>query len=308
MGSDKPLVSVICLCYKQASFVEDALESVWAQTYPHVELIVVDDGSSDNSVEVIRRALVSHPDVQFLALPENQGNCRAFNQGLALSSGKYIIDLAADDVLLPERVAEGVKALEAAGEEYAVNFTDVTYIDPLGVSLRGHYKRDRHGKIREKVPQGWVYEDILSRYFISSPSMLMRRLVLEAVGGYDESLAYEDFDFWLRSSRYWKYCFTDRTLVKKRIVPGSWSTRQYEKQSRQLESTLKICRKAQALNRHKSEEQALGRRLSYEIRQAIRKQVFDVAGELLELKKEVKPNLIEDQLYAFFIKRRLSFL
>ena len=301
-----PLVSIICLCYNQASFVKEALESVWVQTYPNIELIVVDDGSTDGSAEVIQEVLKSRPEVQFLALNENIGNCRAFNKGLKNSRGKYIIDLAADDILLPERVTEGVTALEQAGVEYAVNFTDAVYIDVKGVELRSHYKRDKDGVLLEKVPQHSVYADLLQRYFICTPSMMFRKEVMEELNGYDEALAYEDFDFWVRSSRNWKYCFTDRILVKKRIVPQSWSTLQYDNKNRQLESTLKVCYKAKELNKTKEENIALSHRLKYEMRQALRFRNFKVAAHMLALKKEVDPHYFEDFLYSFLIKNHIS--
>lgn len=294
-------MSVICLCHNQASYVKEAMESVWDQTYPAIELIVVDDGSSDGSAEKIRQLLLNKSEVQFLALPENVGNCKAFNLGLQKSKGKYIIDLAADDVLLPERVEEGVKALEAAGEDFAVHFSDALYINHQGRFIKQHYRHAKEGVLSEKVPQGWVYADILQRYFICTPTMMMRRSVLDALGGYDESLAYEDFDFWLRSAREWQYCFTDKVLVKKRVVPGSWSSRQYEKKSRQLESTLKVCRKAKELNRSKEEAGALAKRLDYEIRQAIRYKHFDIAREMLNLKKGVLQEPWKDIPYRFLV-------
>lgn len=295
-----PLVSIVCLCHNQASFVQEALESVWAQAYPEVELIVVDDGSKDGSVELIRKLLADRPEVAFLEIPESIGNCRAFNRGLKRCTGKYVIDLAADDVLLPQRVKVGVKALERAGEEFAVHFTDALYVDVKGKVLRGHYKRNGKGALLEKVPQGWVYEQVVQRYFICTPSMMMRKAVLDALGGYDEILAYEDFDFWVRSARHWQYCFTDEILVKKRIVPGSWSARQYEKESRQLESTLAVCRKARNLNKTRAENEALAKRLRYEIRQAIHKGNWKLAGDLFNLKKEVQPSVLDSFISGIF--------
>ena len=301
-----PLVSIICLCYNQASFVKEALESVWAQSYQNLELIVVDDGSTDNSAVVIQELLKGRAEVQFLALNENIGNCRAFNKGLKISRGRYIIDLAADDILLPLRVAEGVVALEQAGAEYAVNFTDAVYINVKGVELRTHYKRSKEGVLLETVPQHWVYAHLLKRYFICTPSMMFRKEVMEALNGYNEALAYEDFDFWVRSSRNWKYCFTDKVLVKKRIVPQSWSTLQYDNKNRQLESTLQVCYKAKELNITEEENIALSHRLKYEMRQALRFRNFKIAGKMLALKKEVNPHYLEDLLYSFLIKNQLS--
>lgn len=298
----KPLVSIICLCYNQAPYVQEAMESAWKQTYPAIELIVVDDGSTDESATKIRQLLQHKPQVQFIALPKNIGNCRAFNLGLHKSKGKYIIDLAADDLLLPERVAEGVRALEAAEEGFAVHFTDALYITPQGKPIKQHFKHDKKGRLSEKVPQGWVYADILQGYFICTPTMMMRRSVLEALGGYDESLAYEDFDFWIRSAREWQYVFSDRVLVKKRVVPNSWSARQYDRESRQLESTLRVCSKAKELNRIAAEDKALASRLAYEIRQTLRTGNFDMGNKMLVLKKRAKSEFMKDSIYHFLLR------
>ena len=306
MPASNPLVSIICLCYNQAPFVQEALESVWAQTYPEVELIVVDDGSADGSPEFIRSLLVNRSEVQFIDIPETIGNCKAFNRAFKLCRGKYVIDLAADDVLIPERVAEGVKALEEAGADYGVHFTDAVFINIEGKELRRHYKRNKDGSLAEKVPQGWVYQEVVERYFICTPTMMMRRSVLDALGGYDESLTYEDFDFWLRSSRHWKYHFSDQVLVKKRVVPGSLSSRQYEKESKQLESTLKICRKAKGLNESPEEERALAIRLAYEIRQAIRTGNFETGNKMLALKEQQRSQLLEDSIYRFLLRYRIK--
>ncbi|HHL53227.1 MAG TPA: glycosyltransferase family 2 protein, partial [Flammeovirgaceae bacterium] len=93
----QPLVSVICLSYNHAAYVGEAIASVLAQNYPRVELIVVDDGSSDASVSAIKQALAGKKDIKFIALQENIGNCRAFNLAWRQAQGDYIIDLAADD-------------------------------------------------------------------------------------------------------------------------------------------------------------------------------------------------------------------
>ncbi len=299
----QPLVSIVCLCYNHASWVQEALNSAWSQAYPNIELIVVDDASTDDSKKVIEQWLQDKPQVQFLSLQQNLGNCRAFNQALAIARGEYIIDLAADDVLLPERVATGVTDLEKAGPEGGVHFCDAWYINDKGKLLKPHYKRNEKGMLLQQIPEGWVYRQLVERYFICTPTMMMRRKVFDQLGGYDESLAYEDFDFWIRSARHWKYCYADQILVKKRVLPRSWSARQYDQESAQLASTLKVCYKAKELNVTPEEDQALGKRLRYELRQAIKHRQWQMAAEFLALKKEVWPVLWEDRLYAAFIKK-----
>lgn len=261
-----PAVTVICLCYNQGRFVKEAIESVRAQTYPNVQLLVVDDASSDNSVGIIKACLATIPSARFFSLSKNMGNCKAFNHALKYADGDFVIDLAADDILLPDRISEGVKALMTAGERYGVNFTDAYKISEDGRILSRHSDRFPH----DTIPQGDIYRELISRYFICSPTMMFRAEVIRTLKGYDESLSYEDFDFWVRSSRNFLYCYTPKLLVKKRMVKGSMSARQFSLFDRQLESTFRICEKIFRLNQSADEQRALQQRILYEIRVCFR--------------------------------------
>jgi glycosyltransferase involved in cell wall biosynthesis len=108
----KPWVTVICVCYNHEDYVEEALRSVVEQTHPNVELIVIDNGSTDGSASRIARFVQRHPAIRFLKNSVNVGLNRAFNQGLALAGGRYVVDLSADDVLLPNRLAQQADLFE----------------------------------------------------------------------------------------------------------------------------------------------------------------------------------------------------
>src|SRR3712207_5573157 len=110
-GDNTPLVSVVIPCYKQAHFLGEAIESVLAQSYPHFEVVVVDDGSTDNTSEVAAR----YPGVRCVR-QDNQGLAAARNSGLAHSKGEYLLFLDADDRLLPHALEVGVERLEAHPE------------------------------------------------------------------------------------------------------------------------------------------------------------------------------------------------
>lgn len=261
-----PRVTVICLCHNQARFVRDAIFSVLQQDYTNLQLLVVDDASTDESVAVIRECLTDRADIRFFAHSTNLGNCRAFNEALLHAEGEYIIDLAADDVLLPARVRRGVQALEEAGELYGVNFSDADWISESGEHLYQHSDRFPHNTI----PQGNIYRDLIERFFICSPSMIFRRSVMNHLNGYDSTLSYEDFDFWIRSSRRFYYCYTPEVLVQKRVVRNSMSEKQFSLFSPQLRSTFRVCEKILALNRNMNEREALRRRILYEMRVSFR--------------------------------------
>src|SRR6056297_934697 len=116
---DNPLVSVIIPSYNHAQYIESAIESVLAQTYPNIELIIVDDGSSDNSHEVIRK-YEEHPQISIILNKKNKGQSAVINQALATSSGKYIAILPSDDWFLPEKIALQVAKMEACDQEVGV--------------------------------------------------------------------------------------------------------------------------------------------------------------------------------------------
>jgi glycosyltransferase involved in cell wall biosynthesis len=261
-----PTVTVICLCHNQGRFVKEAIESVRTQTYPNIQLLVVDDASTDNSVAIIKACLDTIPSARFFPLSQNMGNCKAFNHALKYADGDFFIDLAADDVLLPDRISEGVKALMAAGKDYGVNFTDAYRVAEDGKVLSRH--SDTFPP--QTIPEGDIYRELIARYFICSPTMMFRADVIRALAGYDDSLAYEDFDFWIRSSRNFSYCYTPQVLVKKRIVKDSMSARQFSLFDRQLESTFRVCEKILTLNRSADEQKALRQRILYEMRVCVR--------------------------------------
>ena len=191
-----PLVSIICLNHNQGIFLTDALNSVLEQTYRNFELLIVDDGSTDDSEEIIKHYKRLHPEIEIFLLEESIGNCKAFNIGLKVASGKYIIDLAADDILFPQRLELQVQEFEKLEEEYTMCFTGAVHIDEQGKVTNNHYKRSEIGILKETVPTGDVYKDVIERYFICTPTMMMRASHLIEMGGYDEELNYEDFDYW----------------------------------------------------------------------------------------------------------------
>lgn len=260
------LVTVICLCHNHKAFVVEALQSVLQQTHAQVQLIVVDDASTDGSKVVIANFVSQQSNIEYIDLPENVGSCKAFNIALKKAKGDFIIDLAADDVLLPERIQEGLACFEKNGPEYGLQFSDALLIQADGKSSGLHSDKFPH----TSIPQGDIYKDLIERYFICSPTMMFRKELIDALGGYDEQLSYEDFDLWIRSARRWKYCYIPKALIKRRILPGSLSAKQFSIRSSHQHSTYIICRKIMYLNRTRAEQQALNKRIRYEMRVNLR--------------------------------------
>ncbi|RYU78229.1 glycosyltransferase [Hymenobacter persicinus] len=284
--TDLPLVTIVALCYNHARFLREALDSIRAQTYPHLEVWLVDDASTDGSVAVLQEYAAANPGWKTLLLSRNVGNCAAFNQAFRQSAGEFLIDFATDDVLLPTRVAEQVAAFQRLEASYGVVYSDAELIDEDSRHVRFHYRRDPGGQLHPRPAAGWVFADVLRRYFISTPTMLMRRSTLAQLGGYDETLAYEDFDFWVRASRLAQFHFLDAVTTRKRLHPASMSRRGYRPNDPFLASTIRVCHKALALCQTADERAALAVRVRWELRQAVRWGNFREATELYALLRE----------------------
>lgn len=299
---DQPLVSVVCLCYNHEGFVDEAVQSVLDQTYPSVEIIIVDDASHDGSAEKIRAIKARHPALQILLLDKNLGNCRAFNAGLAMAQGDFVIDLAADDVMMPDRIQKQIQFFETLPEEYGVVFTDAEYIDSAGRFLRNHFQYLLDKGLLHEIPQGDVYRNVLTQYFIASPTMMIRREVMDSLNGYDGQLAYEDFDFWVRSARRYKYAFLNEKLMRIRRTGNSMSSGWYKPGDRQLHSTYLVCRKAQQLSFSKEDTRALLIRVRYELRQSCFSGNFYEARLFFQLLTDITSPSISDKVIMSLVR------
>ncbi|WP_210515120.1 glycosyltransferase family 2 protein [Hymenobacter terricola] len=281
-----PLVSIVALCYNHAPFVREALDSIRAQTYPNLEVWLVDDASTDDSPAILQEYAAQNPGWHLLLLPENLKNCRAFNQAFWQCRGEFVVDFATDDVLLPERVASQVAAFQALPASYGVVYSNAELIDENGQLLRLHHRPDRHGRLRPRPASGWVFADVLDHYFICTPTMMMRRAVLARLGGYDEALSYEDFDFWVRASRDWQFFYQEAVTTRRRRHPRSMSTKAYQPNDPYLASNIAVCHKALGLLRTPWEQAALATCLRWELRQAVRRGRYPEARQVLGLLRQ----------------------
>uniref|UniRef100_UPI0040477A22 glycosyltransferase family 2 protein n=1 Tax=Roseivirga sp. TaxID=1964215 RepID=UPI0040477A22 len=304
----KPLVSVICISYNHAPFIGEALNSIFAQTYPNLELIILDDASKDESQKTIKELIQGRENISFFPHIENEGYTQTFNQGLKHAKGEFIIDFALDDVMLPDFIEKSVERLTEMGDDYGVSFSNAQYISAQSDVIGDHNAILRKKRLIDQIPDRDIFEMILKRYFICTPTMVIRKVVFDRMGGYDEGLAYEDFDFWVRSSRQFKYTYIDEVLVQKRKLESSMSANRYlHRKNQQMASILKVCQKAFTLCKSKSELKALKERLYYEHRQCIRHEAFPLAQEYITLIKAVHGNSVKARIVAGLIRLGIDF-
>jgi glycosyltransferase involved in cell wall biosynthesis len=275
--NSSPLVSVICLCYNHERFVEEALRSVLEQDYPNMEIIVVDDCSTDGSVAKIRTLQQQYPKLEVIENKENLGNCKAFNKGFRHAAGTFLVDFSTDDVMLPQKIQKQVQRFLSLDERYGVVYSDAEIIDEggrfLGYHHQGTARADYH-------PEGDVFKEVLQKYFISPPTMMFRRSILSPTQGYDERLAYEDFNFWITSARAYYYAFVPEALVQRRVVAGSLSASFFTvRKTAVFETTQIVLKKAFELCRTESEQQVWIQRVRFELKHATMMEQRAVASE-----------------------------
>jgi glycosyltransferase involved in cell wall biosynthesis len=216
-----PLVTVVIPCYNQAHFLGEAIESVLSQSYRNFEIIVVDDGSTDETSEVASR----YEEVRLIR-QENRGLSGARNTGIRDSQGEFLVFLDADDKLLPGALEAGLRCFEAH-PECAFVFGDFRYIGidgaplgkdkvflPLQIASIKVVNRDQRGP--------WSVEDrysvLLYHNFIMHATVMYRERIFGAVGDFNEALrASEDYELYLRIVRQFPiYCHGDMVAEYRR--------------------------------------------------------------------------------------------
>ncbi len=208
----EPRVTVLVPSYNHARFVVATVQSVLDQTEPAVEVLVIDDGSTDDSLS--RLAAIDDPRVTVLA-HENCGLSRTLNRGLALARGRWVKLLPSDDMLAPRCLTLQLEAARA-DPGIGVVFCLPEVVDPDGRPLA------------DPAPQAWFDTDardepailprLVERNFLCAPGALFDRDLARRVGGFDPALAVaQDYDLWLRLLPH-----TRATLVPRRLVRVRW--------------------------------------------------------------------------------------
>ncbi len=220
--SHLPAVSVVIPTHNYAVFLGKAIQSVLDQTFQDWELIVVDDGSTDNTPEVV--ATFSDPRIRYLR-QANGGVAVAVNAGAKASRGQYVGLLGADDILMPDALALQVQVLDSFPDVGLV-FGQAYIIDPLdtvrGLKVPFPYRRPTI------IPCGQALRALLRKNPIIASSVMVRRRWFPAVGGFDLSLQWssgEDWAFFVKVAAYASLAYVPRPLVKYRVHPNSLTAR-----------------------------------------------------------------------------------
>lgn len=220
-----PKISVVLPVFNSGAYLEPALRSVLRQTYPDFELIAINDGSTDGSLQWLQKMASEDSRIRVITRP-NKGLVATLNEGLELAEGEYIARMDADDVALPTRFATQMEYLEAHPECVAVG-SRVLLIDADGLPICEFAKATSHEEIDADHMEG-------RGGAIPHPSVIVRKAALLQVGGYREEYIYaEDLDLFLRLAEVGRLANISEALLKYRQHPTSigYSKRALQKRS-----------------------------------------------------------------------------
>ncbi|MGB0355665.1 MAG: glycosyltransferase family 2 protein [Opitutales bacterium] len=231
-GTDNFSVSVIIPTFNRVEYLPDALDSVYSQTHPVTEVIVVDDGSTDHTVEKLSP---SYPSVQFLR-QENQGVSSARNLGIAKASHPWIALLDSDDRWTPQKLERQITHLSQNPSLRAVHTGEKWIRDGKEINIPASLDKSKEG----------LWERSLEKCIICPSSVLLHQSVFEKTGTFDPSLAIcEDYDFWLRLLLTHQVGLIEEPLVHKygghpdQLSMSTWGLDRFRVQSLEKISTFK---------------------------------------------------------------------
>ena len=207
------LVSVVIPVYNVEKFIEKTIQSVLAQTYKNIEILVIDDCSPDNSAKIIKSMAETNPEIKYYKLDKNSGVASARNKGIEIAQGQYIAFLDSDDLWKPDKLSKELDLLKRTGGEFA--FTALEMIDESGNLVKG--KR----KVRETVD----YNFLLTNTMIATSTVL---LDISKIGKFQMPLirSGQDYATWLMLLRDDRIAYgLDEALTQYRRTEGSLSSK-----------------------------------------------------------------------------------
>lgn len=215
-----PKVTVLMAVYNGLKYLPEAISSVLNQTYSNFEFIIIDDGSTDKSCEVIEDFALKDQRIRFYQ-QKNKGLARTLNAGIKIARGKYIARMDADDICVPSRLQDQLRTIET--HDFGLIAGGVCWIDHKGTEI---------GKYKPTICPSEMRNLLREGTHIIHPTVIFRRKIVEKLGGYRPLFRYaQDYDLWLRMSEYTDLACTPKVVLKYRIHEKQVSVKSIESQS-----------------------------------------------------------------------------
>ena len=207
--SNQPLISVVIPVYNAEKYIAETINSILSQTHTNLEIVAVDDGSKDSSVELLK----TFGEKVRVIEQSNSGPAAARNRGVQEARGEWIAFIDSDDIWLPEKLE---KQLAYTAPKYQWSYTDCVFMGGVNDG-----RRDSEFSVKH---EGQILKHLVERNFIGTSSILIRRDLYLDEGGFDEKLkSIEDWEFWVRIAAREAVGFINEAFVKYRIHPSSSS-------------------------------------------------------------------------------------
>jgi len=215
MKNNSPKVSIILPTYNRAHIIEKAIQSVLNQTYQDFEIIIIDDGSKDDTKKIIRGFQEKDNRIKYIRFEENKGAAAARNAGIKMSKGEYITFQDSDDEWVIDKLEKQMKVIETSSENivvycgfWRIDGDEKTYIPDIKISNR----------------EGNIHKELLKGNFVDTPSILLPKKNLEKIGMFDENLLrLQDWDLSIRLSKYYNFKLIDEPLYISYLLSDSIS-------------------------------------------------------------------------------------
>jgi glycosyltransferase involved in cell wall biosynthesis len=223
MVNHLPLVSVQVPVYNHENYVEACLDSVLADKYPNKELVIMDDGSTDNSPQIVNDWVTKNRyqiDVRFFPRP-HRGLTRTLNELITICKGDYLVSLASDDMLIDGGISTRLRYLLNHKKKLAV-IGDCIVVDTAGVKVHESAIFDLNGANRNNYLSPKKFKkQIISQWAIPGPVLMVKKEIYSVMGNYYEKTSVEDWDFYLRMVAKNLLGFVDKKVSAYRIHADS---------------------------------------------------------------------------------------
>lgn len=215
--NNEPLVSIIIPSYNHSNYIGETLDSIINDNYSNKEIIIIDDGSKDNSVTIIENWITKHPNEKInFSVRENKGVCYTLNELVDNANGKYLVLLASDDVLINNTIKERVKLLEENPSKLVL-ISDAEVIDNNGNTIYNSLLSDFHNSNKNNYyTDKDILQEILFNFSISGATVILNRDIYKITGKYPEHLKAEDLYFYGKAAAANKIMFYDKIVSEYR--------------------------------------------------------------------------------------------
>lgn len=214
MINSEPLITIITLIYNTGKYVTEGLETVKKQEYKNIQHLIIDDCSSDNSVEIVSKWISDNNyNCQFIKHNKNLGISKSLNEALKNSKGEFITFIH-DDLFLIGKLKRQVLIFENLSDDFGIVYSDVHLRDKDGNwfnTLLNQYRS------LQKGPEGNIFEELFLGNFIHGSGALIRKQCFDEIGYFNESLIVEDIDMYLRIALKYKFKFDDKISAEYRV-------------------------------------------------------------------------------------------